>query len=389
MAEPAGCVLGVVGEDHAGAGALNAGENFHDHALLVDPAIARRGFDHGVFAADVVSADGHVKFLAHALNDIEIRKRRLDHDHVGAFVKIRGNFAECFASIGRIHLVAAAIAKLRRGLGGLAKWAVEAGTIFGGVGKNGDVFELVLVEFGANGGDAAVHHVRRRDDVGASARVGQGFARKELQRFIVEDFTVANHATMAMAGVFAHADVGDDQQFQIGVPNSVDGALNGSIVSPSLGALFIFFLRQAKQNNSGQAELFDFAAFFDEFIDRLLVDAGHGADFGAHIFAGADEHWGDKSGAAEARFANQAAESFGAPQSTRAMNRECHECTSGAEKHAAIASARPSAVDFCASMATAQPESRMACAVVGPMAAKRLLCDNWWSASGGMSSVKL
>src|SRR4029077_12754825 len=146
---------------------------FQDDALLVDPAFLRGGFDHGVFAADVVGADGDVEFVADLANDVEIRKRGLDHDDVGAFFEIERDFLERFASVGGIHLVAAAIAELRSGLRGFAEWTVKAGAVFRGVGEDGDVFEFVGVELTADRGYAAVHHVRGRDDVGTGARVRQ------------------------------------------------------------------------------------------------------------------------------------------------------------------------------------------------------------------------
>ena len=59
--KPASDVLGVVGEDDVGAGALDAGEDFEDGAAFVEPAVCGGGFDHGVFAADVVGADGNVE----------------------------------------------------------------------------------------------------------------------------------------------------------------------------------------------------------------------------------------------------------------------------------------------------------------------------------------
>src|SRR5271154_2938061 len=59
--EPAGDVLGVIGEDDFCAGALDASEEFEDDALFVEPAFLGGGFDHGVFAADVVGADGDVE----------------------------------------------------------------------------------------------------------------------------------------------------------------------------------------------------------------------------------------------------------------------------------------------------------------------------------------
>src|ERR1700751_4381394 len=41
VAEPAGGLLGVVGEDYGGAGALDAGQDFEDYALFVEPAFGR------------------------------------------------------------------------------------------------------------------------------------------------------------------------------------------------------------------------------------------------------------------------------------------------------------------------------------------------------------
>src|SRR5689334_11230491 len=54
--QPAGCIFGVVSQDDIGAGALDAGQDFQDHALFLDPTFLRGGFDHGVFAADVIRA---------------------------------------------------------------------------------------------------------------------------------------------------------------------------------------------------------------------------------------------------------------------------------------------------------------------------------------------
>src|SRR5208283_3976384 len=78
--QPASRILGVVGEDYIRTGPLNARKNFQDHALFVDPAIARRRLDHGIFAADVVRAHGHINGIPHPADDVEIGERRLDHD---------------------------------------------------------------------------------------------------------------------------------------------------------------------------------------------------------------------------------------------------------------------------------------------------------------------
>src|SRR5262249_31250105 len=65
--------LGEVGQDQVGTGAADAGEYFHDRALLVEPAVDARGADHRVFARDVVGGDRHPKFVFYAPDQIEVR----------------------------------------------------------------------------------------------------------------------------------------------------------------------------------------------------------------------------------------------------------------------------------------------------------------------------
>ena len=64
--QPLGGLLGPVGEDEVGAGAAGAGEHFQDGLFLVEPAVLGGGFEHGVFAADVLAGDGIAELLFHA-----------------------------------------------------------------------------------------------------------------------------------------------------------------------------------------------------------------------------------------------------------------------------------------------------------------------------------
>ena len=57
----------MIGNDEIGAGALDARQNFQRHTFFVDPAVARSGLHHRILAADVVSGDRQVEFLAHAV----------------------------------------------------------------------------------------------------------------------------------------------------------------------------------------------------------------------------------------------------------------------------------------------------------------------------------
>ena len=73
--------------------------------------------------------------------------------------------------------------------------------------------EAGVVQRGADGGDAAVHHVGRGDDVGAGLGVGDGGAGEQRQRGVVVDLAGRrDDAAVAVRGVLAEADVGDDDE---------------------------------------------------------------------------------------------------------------------------------------------------------------------------------
>src|SRR5256885_14547170 len=63
-----GRLLGEVGDDEIGPGAAYGDERLHHDALAIDPAVARRGRQHGVLARDVVGGDRHADRLAHAVD---------------------------------------------------------------------------------------------------------------------------------------------------------------------------------------------------------------------------------------------------------------------------------------------------------------------------------
>ena len=120
-----------------------ASERFQGHGPLVDPAALGGGLDHAVLARDVVRRQRHAgKAIAHRAHDVEIGQRRLDHDHVGPFGQVERHLAQRLAGVGgRVHLVAAAIAELRRAFGGVAERAVERAGELGRVAHDRHVRE--------------------------------------------------------------------------------------------------------------------------------------------------------------------------------------------------------------------------------------------------------
>src|SRR5208282_5880881 len=114
------------------------------YAIAVDPVVLGGGFDHGVFAGDLIGGQREVETQAGGGDYVEVGHGRLDHDHVGAFFDVERDFAHGFAEVGSIHLIGAAVAELRGGVGGFAEWAVKAGGELGGIGENGRVDEAGL-----------------------------------------------------------------------------------------------------------------------------------------------------------------------------------------------------------------------------------------------------
>src|SRR6187399_940580 len=91
--EGSSSLASIVGDDHVGTSAPNAGERLEHHALLVEPAILRRRLQHRVLTAYLVCSRGLAESLFHLAENIEIRKRRLHQDEIGAFGDVDLHFA--------------------------------------------------------------------------------------------------------------------------------------------------------------------------------------------------------------------------------------------------------------------------------------------------------
>ena len=59
----------------------------------------------------------------------------------------------------------------------------------------------LVFQCGADGADAPIHHVRRRDDIAACFRLDQGLAHQHLERRIIVHIAVPDQPVMAVAGI--------------------------------------------------------------------------------------------------------------------------------------------------------------------------------------------
>ena len=100
-----------------------------------------------------------------------------------------------------------------------------------------------------------------------------------------------DHAAVAVAGVFAEADVGDEDELLGGggLLERAQALLHDSVFVPCAGALFVFGFGQAEEQQAADAEAGGFFGFANGFIDGEIEDAGHGADGAADALAGTDK----------------------------------------------------------------------------------------------------
>lgn len=73
------------------------------------------------------------------MDDVEIGQGRFDHDDVGPFVEVEVDFLQGFTAVGRIHLIAPAVAEVRCRIGSVAEGTVIGRGVFGGVGHDADI----------------------------------------------------------------------------------------------------------------------------------------------------------------------------------------------------------------------------------------------------------
>ena len=166
-----------------------------------------------MLARHLVGRDRRERRVGEARDHVEVGPGGLDHQHVGALVEVGERLADALAAVRRIDLVALAIAALRRRVDRAAERAVEGRGVLRAVADQARLDEIGVVERGPDRADAAVHHVGRRDEVGARLGVRHGDAREQLDGRVVVDLAArTEHAARAVVGELAEADVGDDRQ---------------------------------------------------------------------------------------------------------------------------------------------------------------------------------
>src|SRR5205823_5318649 len=91
---------------------------------------------------------------------------------------------------------------------------------------------------------------------------------------------------MTVIGVFAKANVSDDQQLRRGVLRGLHRLLHDAAVAVRIAAERIFLGRNTEQNNAAESELCRLAGFLGDVVYRKLGLTGHRRDWLANAFSG-------------------------------------------------------------------------------------------------------
>ena len=238
--------------------------------------LLRRGLDHRVLAADLVRRDRIAEGLLHAPDQVEVRQRRLDHDDVGAFVDVQLDLAQRLVGVGRIHLVAAPVAELRRRLRRLAERPVEAGRELGGVGHDRRPGRSPPRR--APRGSHSTRPSIMSDGATMSAPARACVSASLASRSRVASLSTspsAMHAAVAVVGVLAQADVGDHHQVGHRLLDRPHRLRHDAVVAIRLRAGGVLLLGNAEQDHRRNAEVAHRPALLDGAVDRQLRDARH------------------------------------------------------------------------------------------------------------------
>ena len=132
------------------------------------------------------------------------------------------------------------------------------------------------------------------------------------------------HATMAMAHVFAQANVGHDNELAAARFDRADGFLDDAVFGVGATGLFVFLPRNSKEQDRLKPQVLGAFCFVRDFAGRELKNAGHAANRlpAAQFFA--DEKGEDEVVDGELRLANKIPHPGTAPETPRTMNELSH-----------------------------------------------------------------
>ena len=132
------------------------------------------------------------------------------------------------------------------------------------------------------------------------------------------------HAAVAVAHVFAKADIGDDEQLGAFGLDRADGLLHDAVFGVGAGSGFVLFVRDAEEEDGLQAGGRRAGGLGGDFVRRELLDARHALDRATRADFLVHEKREDEIVRAEIGLAHEIAQGGGAPEAARTMDQFPH-----------------------------------------------------------------
>ena len=250
-------------------------------------------------------------------------QRRLNHDNISTLFNIQCYLAQCFIAVSGVHLVALAVTGGGSAICSSTEGTIICGSKFSRISHDGNMVEAIFIQSFTNCFNIAVHHVRRSNHISTSLAMGNGNLRQQRQGFVViYGAAILQHAAVTMLGIFAHAHIGDDNDFRIVSFDKFAGQLYGLIHIPSTAAHCVLIRGHTKKQHGRNAEASNLVHALAKAVNGPMIVAGQGLDFMLHIGAG---HYKNRINQIFDRyfsFANHSAQIFSSAGSARTINRK-------------------------------------------------------------------
>ena len=170
--------------------------------------------------------------------------------------------------------------------------------------------EVLRVQSAADDTDSAVHHVRRRHDVGTGFGLRHRLLHEHFDRFVVEDVArFVDETVLTVRGVGIQGDVAHDAEIGTGGFDCLHRTGNEALGIGGFDAVrrleIVFDVREESYHRN--PEFHHLFAFGDEFIHGVAHHARHRRNRFTIVLAFFDEHGEDEIVGGEHVFAHQTA----------------------------------------------------------------------------------
>ena len=195
-----------------------------------------------------------------------------------------------------------------------------------------------------------------RDGVGACGGVADGRPSEQLQRRVVVDLLAVEHAAVAVRGVLAETDVGQQHEPRARLAQRPQRALDDAVVVPGARAVGVLLFRDAEQDQRLHAEPSGFLGLGDEIVDGKPAERGQ---LGVRLGGRADEDREHEVVEIQSRLAHERAQAIAAPEPTQPRDgKRAHINNLRASIRASPPKTAPSATSQSPSRSTLVPGAR-------------------------------